>query len=424
MIYNSTIQSNNLYRVSFIDWDGTLLQESYVNKGTNLTPPTVTPSRSFLQFDSWNKTSYNNVSHNTDVGINYVIIDSENGNSVNTMDVLEVEINPNLLTPFIGVYINSGSVTIDWGDGTTDTSSVGGQNTITKSIPYPSGGDYTIKVRGTGQWNLGYLSLANYSLFGDATSNFKGILKYAFVRTDLNPYVFYREHIRGVVLAHNGVTSISDFSFSYSTLYSLTLPSSIISLTATQSITGLVCMKYIIFPSTFTTIAGNLTLYRQYKVKSLDFTTDGPMTIISAGALVQPSLEYLYIKDNSVTSNFGSETLADYCNSDASIKIPEGCTGSGSNLFRRSRLKLYDLPSTFATFGNTSFGNCERTFNLIVRRTTPPTITSTAFPGVANLSSITKIYVPDANVDAYKTAIYWSTYAAFIYPLSQYKSIK
>lgn len=103
MIYNSTIQSNNLYRVSFIDWDGTILQESYVNKGTIVTPPTFTPSRSFLQFDSWNKSSYNNVSHNTDVGINYVIIDTENGNSVNTMDVLEVEINPNLLTPFIGV---------------------------------------------------------------------------------------------------------------------------------------------------------------------------------------------------------------------------------------------------------------------------------------------------------------------------------
>lgn len=423
MIYNSTIQSNNLYRVSFIDWDGTLIQESYVNKGINVTPPTFTPSRSFLQFNSWNKSSYNNVSHNTDVGINYVIFDSEN-NSVNTMDVLEVEINPNLLTPFIGVYINSGSVTIDWGDGTTDTSSASGQNTITKSIPYPSGGDYTIKVRGTGYWNLGYLSLANNSIFGDATSNYKGILKYAFVRSPLNPYVFYQEHIRGVVLAHNGVTSISTYSFSYCTLYSLTLPSSVTDLPERQSILGLVCMKYIIFPSTFTSITGSLALYRQYKVKSLDFTTDGPMTITSAGALVSPSLEYIYIKDNSVTSNLGNETFADYCNSDASIKIPYGTTGSGTNLFRRSRLKLYDLPATFATFSNTSFTNCERTFNLIVRRTTPPTITSTAFPGVTNLSSVTKIYVPDANVNAYKTATYWSTYAAFIYPLSQYKSIK
>lgn len=424
MIYNSTVQSNNLYRVSFIDWGGTILQERYVIKGTNVTPPTFTPSRSFLQFDSWNKSSYNNVLHNTDVGINYVIIDSENGNSVNTMDVLEVEINPNLLTPSIGVYIGSGSVTIDWGDGTTDTSSAGGQNTITKSLPYPSGGDYTIKIRGTGVWSLGYLSLANYSIFGNISSNYKGILKYAFVRGPLNPYAFYQEHIRGIVLAHNGVTSISNYSLTYSTLYSLTLPSSVTGLPATQSILGGVCMKYLIFPSTFNDITGSLTLYRPYKVKSYDFTSDGPMTITSAGALVAPSLEYLYIKDNSITSNLGSETFGDYCNSDASIKIPYGVTGSGTNLFRRSRLKLYDLPSTFATFGSTSFGICERTFNLIVRRTTPPTIASNAFPGVGALSAITKIYVPDASVDTYKTATYWSTYAAFIYPLSQYKGIK
>ena len=49
--------------------------------------------------------------------------------------------------------------------------------------------------------------------------------------------------------------------------------------------------------------------------------------------------------------------------------------------------------------------------------TTPPTITTDTIPNNTNL----KIYVPDASVDAYKTATNWSAYASKIYPLSEYE---
>ena len=52
----------------------------------------------------------------------------------------------------------------------------------------------------------------------------------------------------------------------------------------------------------------------------------------------------------------------------------------------------------------------------IVKATTPPTLGTNGSMGYGN----SPIYVPDASVDAYKSATNWSVIASRICPLSEY----
>ena len=80
-------------------------------------------------------------------------------------------------------------------------------------------------------------------------------------------------------------------------------------------------------------------------------------------------------------------------------------------------LRKIIIPSTIDTIQASTFLNCILINQYIFLQTTPPTLVNTnAFTGI---SSICKIYVPDASVDAYKAATNWVTYADYIYPLSQ-----
>ena len=55
---------------------------------------------------------------------------------------------------------------------------------------------------------------------------------------------------------------------------------------------------------------------------------------------------------------------------------------------------------------------------ILPNTSTPPSLASNTFN---SLSPVSRIYVPDASVDAYKTATNWITYASYIYPISDYK---
>lgn len=71
------------------------------------------------------------------------------------------------------------------------------------------------------------------------------------------------------------------------------------------------------------------------------------------------------------------------------------------------------------SIGRCDFAICKALKTFICRATTPPSLNNQAF----NESNSTfLIYVPDASVEAYRTATNWSTYADRIYPISVYES--
>lgn len=86
----------------------------------------------------------------------------------------------------------------------------------------------------------------------------------------------------------------------------------------------------------------------------------------------------------------------------ASLVIPEFITSAGSSSFRFTRCGLLDIRGNFTSIPNYT----NNVSTLIVRNTTPPTLTA-----YSNLTGA-NIYVPAESLDAYKAATQWSRYAA------------
>jgi hypothetical protein len=105
------------------------------------------------------------------------------------------------------------------------------------------------------------------------------------------------------------------------------------------------------------------------------------------------------------------------CTSLESIVVPEKITSINMSTFSRcTALAFVDLPAKLTSIGMSAFTNCTALETLISRNTTPPTLDTISNP-FNNVPSSLLIYVPDASVDAYKSA--WSAYASQIKPLSE-----
>lgn len=78
--------------------------------------------------------------------------------------------------------------------------------------------------------------------------------------------------------------------------------------------------------------------------------------------------------------------------------------------------ELLDFGNSLQEMGNYSCSAGTKMKAIIIRATTPPTLGSGVFDNTKNCP----IYVPDASVDAYKSATNWTTYASRIKPLSEY----
>lgn len=88
-------------------------------------------------------------------------------------------------------------------------------------------------------------------------------------------------------------------------------------------------------------------------------------------------------------------------------------------------LTLVDIGENCTSIGNCSFGRFVGTrgnnITVIVRATTPPSLEGPLINTGWVYATVGRLYVPDASVNAYKTATNWSQYADIIYPLSEYE---
>lgn len=103
------------------------------------------------------------------------------------------------------------------------------------------------------------------------------------------------------------------------------------------------------------------------------------------------------------------------------------CTGTisaGSNnttngaFANCTNLAKVDISDGVTLIRQYTFHNCSSLATMIVRAVTPPTLNG-PFIGTAIAAGTGTIYVPDESVEAYKTAINWSTYAAQIKGISE-----
>ena len=102
------------------------------------------------------------------------------------------------------------------------------------------------------------------------------------------------------------------------------------------------------------------------------------------------------------------------CTALTNITIPENVTEiKGYAFYECTSLTTLTIPAAVTTIGNYALqiGSTDNKATITFKSTTPPTI---PYLSVFATSTLNKIYVPSASVEAYKTADKWTSLAAYI----------
>jgi hypothetical protein len=377
------------FLVRFLDFDGTILKQKRVDSGGSVTAPDAPDHTDIgLTFDEWTRTT-NNVTSDMDVGATYYTTDGKTHLFIRSTVVTGKD---------VVLYLNKSdgsTLTVDWGDGSANSTFTNTGNFNTGTHTYANYGDYTIKMwisSGSGTYGFGNDSSTTIVVGGNIQEQRNMLLK-VYVGdkvTSIGDYAFYFCYSLTSIIIPAGVTSIGDYAFN--TCYSLTsiiIPAGVISISAyvfrdCRSLTSVI-------PSGVTSISTS-AFERCYSLTSVVIPSG--VTSISTSAFHSCSSLTNITIPNSVTSI--GDSAFQYCYSLTNITAPNSVTSIGSSAFNGCRsLKTYVL---------------ERTANITTLGGTDAFL---------NITSLTKIYVPDALVSTYKQATNWSTYANYIYPISE-----
>lgn len=466
--------SQGTLEVKYWDIDGTLLKTQFINPGENATPPANPQYDSELIFTEWNQSSVG-LTYPADIGATY--------SCVNTIIYLMINDNSGYQPSIVMNKLDTSLVTVEWGDGTTSTATVSGNITLLKATPYASAGTYKIRIvsgvdtiRNTA--NVGFFNNTIYDkwvtkiFFGDNIQSFQNAMIGGTQHTRLEVIAYNTNKDVNLqrlllqsfgslkaVIALNKVYSTTTFSHSSGVnVKVVSLPNN--GSTFNNVFNGNTSMKRAIFPplNTYGTSAiltnctgveyvyyiGGTVLPNSIfnetpsllKVDNFDFTT---ITSIGSSALAGTPLPIDVLDlSNCVDISFS------FCNNGNGIKKIILPTTMITTALPNSFLKLMNnvteviyptnavSTGTFnvntfplatkidcqfiANFGTSNFTGLNSLKTLIFRNTNPP---ANMFAGTLSLPNFTNIYVPDAQVAAYKALTNLSTYTAQILPLSQ-----
>ena len=356
--------------ITFYDYDGTIVTSWTLEELATKTALPDYPSHNGLTCQGWNWSlaGLKTTNRKMNVGAMYITDDGKTR--------IYIRLEEGRTSPMLGVCPN-GTVTVDWGDGTTPDTLTGTDVTTVKWTPnhaYAVPGEYVIKLTVDGTMGFyGEFSLTSAS----------AILRYS--SSDDNRNYVYRSSVQKIEIG-NGITSIDGSSFySCYSLASITMPNSI---TSIKESTFYSCysLTSITIPDSVTNI-GNSIFNSCYSLASITI----PNGITSVG-----------------------DSAFHNCRSLASITIPNGITSVGYSIFNNCySLASITIPNGITSVGDSAFKNCRGVvFYDFTACTTVPTLASTtAFTGIP---ADCKIRVPAALVNAWKAATNWATYADHI----------
>ncbi len=356
--------------ITFYDYDGTIVTSWTLEELATKTALPDYPSHDGLICQGWNWSlaDLKTTNRKMNVGAMYITDDGKTR--------IYIRLEEGRTSPMLGVCPN-GTVTVDWGDGTTPDTLTGTSTTTVKWTPnhtYTEPGEYVIKLTVDG--TMGF--------YGEGSDG-KGsaILRYSSSNDDRN--YAYRSRVQKIELG-SGVTSISNYVFySCYSLASIAIPNGVTSIELGA-------------------------FYNCYSLVSI--TIPNGVTSIELGAFYDCySLASIAIP-NGVTSIGGS--AFDLCYSLASIAIPNGVTSIGDSAFDYCRsLASIKIPNGVTSIGDSVFYNCcSVAFYDFSNHTSVPTLANTS--AFDNIAADCQIRVPAALVDEWKAATNWSTYADHI----------
>ena len=354
----------------------TMLAES----GGNVTPPAV-PTHEHLTFKYW-KGDYQNVTKESWVG---TIYETDEDATFLFITINKVSMLTQTLKVWKSAYSNP--ITIDWGDGTSDTTSNFGNLAFTHS--WPTVGSYKIKITSDVEYKLG--NTGNISVFQTASGYTPDpvlVKAYFPPSAKFNLYsVSNNKALKCIVLSY-GITAIAEGCFSY--CYRLAM----LALPDTVEAMGGIC---------FSDCDGLKVALMSNALTTTSSYFDGV-----------ESLSYVKLPNSLQTMRYlfsGNTAIEE-------VDLPSTLTALLSSAFSGARsLRNIDVPVGVASLSSSVFSNCYGLDYIVFRRTAPPTLNSSTFAG---LSQTVIIYVPDESVEAYKAATNWSVYAEQIHPLSEF----
>ena len=364
-----TMPSASSKDVNFTDYDGTLLYSYTLEEAQALTALPDGPVHAGLVFDGWNYRleSVKSLTRPVNIGALYSTDDGTTR--------IYIHLEDGRISPMLGICPN-GTVTVDWGDGTTPDILTGTSLTTVKWTPthnYVSSGDYVIKLTVDGEAQLyGYSSSNGYAY----------ILRYGSSSDSRNR--LYQNSILKVEIGAG--IRIGTYAFYYcSSLSSITIPDGVTSI-------------------------GSSAFYNCYSLSSITIP-DGVTSIVNYAFYYCSSLSSITIPDG-VTS-IGSSAFYN-CSSLSSITIPNGVTSIGSSAFYNCySLSSITIPDGVTSIGSSAFYNCYGIgYYDFTALSAVPTLSDTkSFTGIA---ADCEIRVPASLADEWKAATNWATYADYI----------
>ena len=298
-------------------------------------------------------------------------------------------------SPMLGVCPN-GTVTVDWGDGTSPDVLTGTSLTTVKYTPnheYAKAGNYviTLTVDGEIKFSTGQSSyLLQHSESGG------------------NYSIVYSSAIQKVEIG-GGVTSIDNYAFgSCYSLASIAIPESVTSI-GNNAFNGCCSLASIAIPESVASIGNNAFNYC-YSLASIAIPES--VTYIGTYAFGSCySLASIAILEG-VTS-IGNNAF-NGCYSLTSIAIPEGVTSIGTYAFNNCcSLASIAIPESVASIGDSAFNYCNGVrYYDFSKHTKVPTLGGGAV--FRNIPSDCEIRVPAALYDVWIAATNWTVYASNI----------
>lgn len=224
------------YRIRYIDVDGTVLKEEWLDSGATLTPPKAPNyDPDYLVFDTWNYDVEKTVV-NSPLDIEAIYNTIDGSTYLFCRFTTNTGLNPTLA-------LTNGTPTIDWGDGTIDTN-------LTHT--YASDGKYIIKISGSFTFNTN----SGTYLLGSSSLNYALQKIYLGNVTSIGEYAFRYCSIKRIVMS-NDITDIGYSAFrNCNLLQSIVIPSSVTNINM-HSFNTCYSLQSVSIPSSVTNIGGS-----------------------------------------------------------------------------------------------------------------------------------------------------------------------
>ena len=402
--------------ITFYDYDGTIVTSWTLEELATKTALPDYPSHEGLICQGWNWSlaDLKTTNRKMNVGAMYITDDGKTR--------VYIRLEEGRTSPMLGVCPN-GTVTVDWGDGTTPDTLTGTSTTISKWTPnhaYAAPGEYVIKLTVDGTMGLNsdsedesYSSILRYSSGSDTRNSVyqNSVQKIELGNgiTGIGNQAFRNCRSLASITIPSGVTSIEISAFYYCCpLASITIPDSVTSI-GDSAFSECSSLASITIPNGVTSIGGSAF----YNCRSLASITipDGVTSIGRQTFYYCYSLESITIPDG--VTDIGNYAFDD-CVSLASITIPNGVTTIKSSAFANCEsLASITIPNGVTSIKTYAFYYCGGiAFYDFSNHTSVPALSSTtAFQEIA---ADCQIRVPAALVDTWKAATNWSTYASYI----------